>query len=91
MQFSTKTILALSLMSTTDVNGHGRLTKPGAPENGRLTTPGVSQLVTYGDHWYNQGTLNYMMIHNYTCKFLFQGSYYLFFYYFFFNNQNKMT
>ena len=72
MKFTTKTILALSIMSTSDVNGHGRLTKPDAPQ-----VDGG-----YGDHYYTQGKLNYM-IHNYTCKFLFQGSYYSCFYYFF--------
>ena len=48
MQFSTKTILALSIISTTGVNGHGRLTKPDAPQ----VTGG------YGDHWFTQGELN---------------------------------
>ena len=33
MQFSTKTILALSLISTSGVNGHGQLTQPDGPQN----------------------------------------------------------
>ena len=53
MQFSTKTILALSIISTSGVNGHGRLTKPGVPQ--------VDDAIAYGDHWYSQGTLNYMI------------------------------
>ena len=48
MQFSTKTILALSLMSTSDVNGHGTLTKPFGPQND----------VAWKDFWYTQGELN---------------------------------
>ena len=60
MQFSTKTILALSLMSTSDVvNAHGRLTNPDASQvdgfNDHCTTTSC-QRQNYGDHWYTQGS-----------------------------------
>lgn len=47
MKFSTKTIIALSIISTSEVNGHGRLTKPD-----------TIQIDAYGfkDHWYTQGS-----------------------------------
>ena len=48
MQFSTKTILALSLISTSGVNGHGQLTQPDGPQND----------VAWKDFWYTQGELN---------------------------------
>ena len=59
MQFSTKTILALSLMSTDVVHGHGRLKNPDASQidgfNDYCTTTSCEK-DHYGDHWYTQGT-----------------------------------
>ena len=48
MQFTTKTILALSIISTTNVNGHGILTKPFAPQE--------DYTIAWKDHWYTQGS-----------------------------------
>ena len=53
MQFSTKTILALSIISTSGVNGHGRLTKPEAPQVDDGYGDGV-----YGNGFFTQGKLN---------------------------------
>ena len=51
MKFSTKTILALSIISTSGVNGHGQLTQPNAPQIDS----------GYTNHWYTQGELNCMI------------------------------
>ena len=51
MKFSTKTILALSIISTSGVNGHGTLTKPFGPQLD----------CAWKDFWYSQGELNYMI------------------------------
>ena len=53
MQFSTKTILALSIISTSDVNGHGQLTQPDGTQ-----VDGVYVNDIYGNGFFTQGELN---------------------------------
>ena len=55
MQFSTKTILALSIISTSGVNGHGQLTQPDGPQ---AHVDGVDVNGIYGNGFYTQGELN---------------------------------
>ena len=58
MQFSTKTILALSIISTSDVNGHGQLTQPDGTQVDGVYVNGVYVNDIYGNGFFTQGELN---------------------------------